>query len=239
MQSYTNSRGRGRNDEDDEDEKTGFPFLDMQKKPYRQFEQTFTCQHIHFYLSEAIADPSSYTDMIYRISCAGPADLVFIHLNTPGGQLDTGVQIINAMQNSQAKIITVLEGMAHSLGTMIFLAGDEMVVNDNCLMMFHNFNGGLIGKGNEMTSQLDATVKWFASLAKTIYLPFLSEVEFERIARGEDLWMQSPEIRTRLENMVKVLQEQAESDEKAAQEEEEREEAPVEKVRRTRKKKQS
>lgn len=197
----------------DEDEKMGFPFLDLNKKPYRQYDQTFTCQHVHFYLSEEIRDPTGYTDMIYRISAASPADTVFIHLNTPGGQLDTGVQIINAMQNSQAKIVTILESMAYSLGTLIFLAGDEMVVNENCMMMFHNFNGGLIGKGNELTSQLDATVKWFGSLAKNIYIPFLTESEFERIARGEDLWMQSPEIRVRLENMVKEMQRIADQEE--------------------------
>jgi ATP-dependent Clp protease protease subunit len=160
--------------------------------------------------------------MIYRISAASAADTIFIHLNTPGGQLDTGVQIINAMQNSQGKIVTILEGMAYSLGTLIFLAGDEMVVNDHCMMMFHNFNSGLIGKGNELTSQLDATVKWFAALAKNIYIPFLSEPEFERIVRGEDLWMHSQEIRTRLENMVKSMQQQAEREEKQVKAEEKR-----------------
>lgn len=205
-----------RNEEGEEDDKVGFPFFDMQKKPYRQYDQTFTCQHVHFYLSESIGEPGGYTDMIYRITAASPADTIFIHLNTPGGQLDTGVQIINAMQNSQAKIVTILESMAYSLGTLIFLAGDEMVVNDHCMMMFHNFNGGLIGKGNELTSQLEATITWFASLAKNIYIPFLSEPEFDRISRGEDLWMQSKEIRARLENMVKLMQDEADREEKEA-----------------------
>lgn len=215
---YTQAKSRSRQDDPNDDEKLGFPFMDLNKKPYRQYDQTFTCQHVHFYLSEEIKEPSNYTDMVYRISAANPADVIFIHLNTPGGQLDTGVQIINAMQNSQAKIITVLEGMAYSLGTLIFLAGDEMIVNDHCMMMFHNFNGGLIGKGNELTSQLDATVKWFASLAKNVYTPFLTVDEFERIVRGEDLWMQSPEIRVRLEKMVQLMQQEAEAEEIAEQE---------------------
>jgi ATP-dependent Clp protease protease subunit len=220
-QANSNTTNR-RNDEGEDEEKQPFPFFDMQKKPYRQYDQTFTCQHVHFYLSEGIGEPNNYTDMIYRISAASAADTIFIHLNTPGGQLDTGVQIINAMQNSQGKIVTILEGMAYSLGTLIFLAGDEMVVNDHCMMMFHNFNSGLIGKGNELTSQLDATVKWFAALAKNIYIPFLSEPEFERIVRGEDLWMHSQEIRTRLENMVKSMQQQAEREEKQVKAEEKR-----------------
>jgi ATP-dependent protease ClpP protease subunit len=142
--------------------------------------------------------------MIHKISAATSADTIFVHLNTPGGQLDTGVQLINAMQNSPAKVVTILESLAYSLGTLIFLAGDEMIVNDHCLIMFHNFKGGVIGKGNELTSQLEATIKWFSALAKKIYIPFLTEDEFARITRGEDLWMQSAEIRKRLDRMIKV-----------------------------------
>lgn len=202
----------GRNQDDDEDEvEIKFPFGDIDKKPYRQFDTSFSAHHTHFYLSKSVGEADGYVDMIHRISTAGPADTIFIHLNTPGGHIDTGVQIINAMQNSQAKVVTILEATAYSLGTLIFLAGDEMVVNDHCMMMFHNFNGGLVGKGNELVSELEATVSWFRSLAQDIYIPFLSQEEFERIARGEDMWMQTPEIRKRLEHMVAEMQKKADA----------------------------
>lgn len=180
------------------------PMLDagLGKKPYGFFESQYAVQHMHFYISQEIGEASEYVDMIHSILSAGEHDTIFIHLNCPGGNLDTGVQIINAMQNSPAHVIAVLEGTAYSMGTMIFLSADEMVVNDHCMMMFHNFNGGLVGKGNELTSQLNATVGWFASLAEDIYVPFLSPEEVERIKRGEDIWMQSPEIMKRLERIA-------------------------------------
>lgn len=192
-------------EDDDDDEKSPFPKF-LKRRPYQQYERTYTAQQIHFYLSEDIGDPCEYTDMVHRISYAEPSDVIYIHLNTNGGQLETGVQIINAMQNSQAKIVTVLESVAYSLGTLIFLAGDQMIVNDNCMMMFHNFRGGVIGKGNELTSQLEATVKWFSAFAKKIYVPFLTEDEFSRLLRGEDIWMHSPDIRKRLDKIVKLMQ---------------------------------
>jgi ATP-dependent protease ClpP protease subunit len=139
---------------------------------------------------------------------AGPGDTIYLHLNNSGGQLNTGVQIINAMQNSQARVVTILESLAHSLATLIFLAGDEMVVHDHCMMMFHNFRGGFGGKGQEVAAEIEATITWFVTLAQDMYIPFLSQDEFNRIIRGEDLWMQSPEIRERLEHMFKVLGEQ-------------------------------
>jgi len=193
-----------RGQEDDQDD-VKFPFSEIEKKPYKMYEQAQIAQHIHFYLSKEVGEPDAYTDMIYRITVAAPQDTVYIHLNSPGGQIDTGVQIINAMQNSQAKVVTILESTAYSLATLIFLSGDEMIVNDNCMMMFHNFNGGLVGKGNELVSELEATVKWFTSLAQDIYVPFLTVEEFAQITRGEDRWMQTPEIKVRLENMMQIL----------------------------------
>lgn len=202
-----------RNHEDDEidDKMGGLPLMMIDKKPYREFTQVYAANHIHYYISDVVGEPIDYVDMIHRIATAGPADVISIHLNTPGGVLDTGVQLINAMHNSQAKIVTSVEGSVKSLGTLIFLAGDEMIVNDNCMMMFHNFNGGLMGKGNELVSELEATIKWFATLARDIYIPFMTEDEFTRIARGEDMWMQSTEIRERLERVVQAQMDEAEA----------------------------
>jgi ATP-dependent protease ClpP protease subunit len=147
--------------------------------------------------------------MIQKIQVAGPEEIIYIHLNTPGGRLDTGVQIINAMQSSSAHIIVGIEANCHSLGTLIFLAADEFIVHDNCLMMIHNFSGGTFGKGNEQQSQLEAQIKWFNQLARNLYVPFLTEDEFGKIIKGEDLWLQSEEIRGRLEKMVKSLKGEA------------------------------
>lgn len=192
------------NNETPEDEDFAALF-NPKKKPYTQYDHVFTAKQVHVYISEEIIEPENYVDLIHTLNTADQNDVVYIHLNTNGGQLDTGVQIINAMQNSAASIITVLEGMAHSLGTLIFLSGDDMIVNDNCMMMFHNWRGGVVGKGNELTSELDATIKWFSSLAKRIYIPFLSEDEVKNIIRGEDIWMDSKEIKKRLAKIEKKM----------------------------------
>jgi ATP-dependent protease ClpP protease subunit len=181
------------------------------KKPYHHFESAISSTQIHFYLSQEIGQPYDYIDMMHRITTASPYDVIYIHLNTTGGRLDTGIQMINAMRNSPAKIITCLECNAFSLGTLIFLSGDEMIVNDNCMLMFHDYNGGTGGKGNEQVLQLAATNKWFTSLLKSVYVPFLTDDEVDRILRGEDIWMTSPEVKKRLNRMIKTLTENIET----------------------------
>lgn len=177
-------------------------------RPYQYFEQSLTSKAFFFYLSDIVEEPRQYVEMIHVIKMAQQSDVIYLVLNTGGGRLDTGIQIINAMRSSQAKVVAVLESEAHSLGTLLFLAADEFIVHDNCLMMFHNFSGGAVGKGNEIAAQVEATVKWFAKLARDLYHPFLEHDEIDRILKGEDLWMDSDEIRNRLDHMVKMLEQE-------------------------------
>jgi len=179
--------------------------IEVDDKPYQYYEQKIIRSVHHYYISSAIEGPELYVDMVHRISTAGPDELIYIHLNTPGGQLDTGVQIVNAMLSTAAHVTVGIEGNCFSLGTLIFLAADEFIVHDNCLMMIHNYSGGVFGKGNEQQSQLEAQIKWFNTLSKKLYVPFLSVAEFEKVMRGEDIWLQSNDIRERLEKMVKVV----------------------------------
>lgn len=190
--------------------------LPLDKKPYREFTEIVTAQVTHYYISESIGEPSEYVDIIHRLNTAAEGDVVYFHLNTPGGMLDTGVQMISAMKTTEAHVVTILEGSAFSLGTLIFLAGHEMIVHDHALMMFHNFSSGLCGKGNEMALELQATIEWFASLAQEYYVPFLTEDEVETIKRGQDKWMHAPEIRTRLDNMIAIQAAELEAQEAEA-----------------------
>lgn len=176
-------------------------------KPYEHYEQMLVSRIQHFYLSGCIDAPTSYINMIHKIHTAGPDETILIHLNTQGGDLATGLQLINAMKSSNAHVICSLEGEAYSLGSLIFLAADEFLIHDNSIMMIHNFSGGgMGGKGNEQQQQLAATIKWFNLLAHDYYLPFLSDTELNDILKGGDLWLQATDIRKRLIRMIKTKQ---------------------------------
>ena len=88
--------------------------------PFTYYEQALITRIHHFYISEDIGDPMFYTDMIHNIREGSVGDVIWLHLNTRGGNLTTGVQIINAMSLSAAKIVCSLEGEVHSLGTVSY-----------------------------------------------------------------------------------------------------------------------
>ena len=178
---------------------------EKEKAPYLFVEQTSVYKTYHYYLNQSIGSPDQYSEMVHQIMSANANDTVVIHLNTPGGRIDTGVQIINAMRFTQAHVITSLESTAYSLGTIIFLSGDEFVVHDHCSMMFHNYSGAVWGKGHEQQARVEGEAQWINALMREIYYPFLSKEEIEDVIRGNDVWMQTPEIRRRLNKMVRIL----------------------------------
>lgn len=182
---------------------------DKQPQRYKYYEQSSLSRSLIFYINDTIYEPKYYADMVHLIRTAGPRDVIYIHINTPGGCLSTGIQLINAIHSSQAKTITILEAEASSMGAILFLAGDEFVVHDNCIMMFHHYSGGTFGKGHEQLAQAKATVEWYAQLMKNICIPFLSLDEVDRVLKGEDIWLDSEHIKKRLVKMVEDLNKNA------------------------------
>ncbi len=185
------------------------PDTTEQPKIYEYFEQQVIRKVHHFYLTGFIGEAIQYTKMVHTIQQAGPDDAVHIHLNTEGGYLSTGIQIINAMKYSPAEIICSIEGEAHSLGSMIFLAADQFLVHDNSQMLIHNYTGGVYGKGKESVDELASTIKWFASLAQKYYVPFITDLELSNILNDKDMWLQDDDIRKRILKMLKIKRREA------------------------------
>jgi ATP-dependent protease ClpP protease subunit len=177
-----------------------------QIKPFEYFEQSVNQKIHHFYLSGAIDEPVHYVKMIHTIMSAPQQDTIYIHLNTPGGYLSTGIQLVNAMRASEATVVASLEGMAHSLGSLIFLAADQFIVHDNTTMMIHNFTSGIYGKGKEAEMEMHATLENFADIGAKYYIPFLTQKEFDSIVNDSDIWLHPEDVRDRLDKMVKAKQ---------------------------------
>lgn len=178
----------------------------QETKLFHIYEAQIVHHVYHIYLSHELQAPTHYADMIFQIATAGENDIVVMHLNTPGGNLNTGIQIINALRATNAHVVCSLEAEAHSMASLIFLAGDEFIVHDNAIMLLHNYSGGVRGKGHEMVASVEGTRKWFQDTAKKIYYPFLSQAEIQRMFKGEDIYLHSDDIAKRLKKVVAKLE---------------------------------
>ena len=183
--------------------------------PFRgliRYERQSPIRQISYYLCGEILEPQYYTEMFYTLRTASHSDLIYLHLNSSGGDFNTGLQIINNIIASEARVITILEARAYSMAALIFLAGDKLIVHDNCQLMFHIYSGYFSGKGNEQQAEVIAVGKWFEKVMARICIPFLTEAEIGRILKGADLWMDSDEISHRLMRMQRAQEKERRAD---------------------------
>lgn len=169
--------------------------------PFRgllRYEQQLPIRQISYYLCGDIVEPQYYTELFYTLRTAADADLIYLHINSAGGDFNTGLQIINNIVSSSARVVTTLEARAYSMAALIFLCGDELIIHDNCQLMFHTYSGSFSGKGNEQQAEVAAVGQWFEKVISRICSPFLSDAEIGKILHGSDVWMDSDEIRRRL-----------------------------------------
>lgn len=171
---------------------------------YSCFDQTLVETVRHIYISSEISSPVHYQGMINMIQTAPPNSTIVLHLNSPGGDLDTCVQIISAMQITMANVVCSIEGIAASAAGFIFLAGDSFVVSDFGVLMLHNYSSLMYGKGHEQRAYLDAMDKQTRALFDKILYPFLSNAEINRMKSGEDFYFQASDIRKRIDAVLKA-----------------------------------
>lgn len=168
----------------------------------RCFKQTIPLNIYHFYISDVIEDHAPFYELLNTLKTAEAHDRIIIYLNCPGGALYVAIQIVNAIQTSQATVITCLDGQVCSAATLIFLVGHEYIVNKHGSFMIHNYSEGVFGKGNEIISRVKHATDWFEKLTFDIYGNFLTKEEIQGVLQGKDLWLDSDEVLERLQKNI-------------------------------------
>lgn len=89
---------------------------------------------------------------------------VTIFLNSPGGNVIEGLEIYNLLRASGRNITTVLTGMAASMGSILFLAGDKRIAMSGTLFMIHKPSGIAWGDADDFRKEADLLDKMQGSL---------------------------------------------------------------------------
>ena len=76
-----------------------------------------------------------------------------LYINTPGGDLDMCLALIDIMEASQTPIYTYNIGMCASAGLFIFLAGSKRFTLKNGQFLYHSGSGGASGTYEQAQAQ--------------------------------------------------------------------------------------
>lgn len=99
------------------------------------------------------SDVSSYT--LSKELQELDVDTINVHINSYGGEVAEGLAIYNMLHNHKAKIRTYDDGFACSIASVIFMAGDERIMNNASMLMIHNAWTFTSGNSKELRKVAD------------------------------------------------------------------------------------
>ena len=99
------------------------------------------------------SDVSSYT--LSKELQGLDVDVINVHINSYGGEVAEGLAIYNMLKNHKAKVNTICDGFACSIAAVIFMAGDERIMNNASLLIVHNAWTHTAGDAKELRKTAD------------------------------------------------------------------------------------
>ena len=87
------------------------------------------------------------------------SETIHLHLNTPGGLVFDGMAVYNALLSHPARVVTHIEGIAASMGSVIALAGNEVRIAKTAFVMIHDPWSIVIGSAEDLLKEAEVLEK--------------------------------------------------------------------------------
>lgn len=111
--------------------------------------------------AEESNDAKAFSEEVGAIT----SDFLTVRINSYGGSVSDGLAIFNAITRHNAKVTTEIVGVAYSIASLIAMAGDEVVMAENTLLMIHAPWGHIAGNAVELREHADVLDKYADAMA--------------------------------------------------------------------------
>ena len=161
----------------------------MKNRKYFQLTQNEENADLYIFgdiVEEAFLDseisPNSIIAQLEGLECEN----LNVYINSYGGSVSAGLSIYNQLKRHRAKVTTYCEGFACSIASVIFMAGDDRVMNSGSVLMIHNPWTVAAGNSKDLRKEADALDK-IAQASINIYMEKfnLSEEELKELLDNE------------------------------------------------------
>lgn len=121
------------------------------------------------------SDVSSYT-LARELQSLQNVDHIRVFINSYGGEVAEATAIYNQLRDNPAKVTTICNGFACSAASVIFMAGDERLMNRASRLMIHNAMTG--ARGN--AAQLRKAAEDLESINELSITAYMDKVNISR-----------------------------------------------------------
>jgi len=163
---------------------------DLSSKEFKVYSKVTSMQH-EVELSDSIdADSTKYRDLInFLESDVSEADVVNLKLSNFGGACHSGIKLAHAIKNCRGTTITHVVGPCYSMGAILALTTDGIIMYPKSFLMFHNYSSEQSGKGAELLSSVEQYKEHFRGILEYFCYPFLTTKEIGHIVSDHDKYV--------------------------------------------------
>lgn len=140
-------------------------------------------------IKKEIDDSEEYHELMSIIRQASPHDIVEVYIETEGGLLDVGLQLIDELNRCPAQKYCFVSSGVASMGTMIVLGVEWDMVDISPLSTFHfhSVSYGSVGKHQDLVEKVAHTANLTSKLYDRFYKGILDDDQLKNITehKGE------------------------------------------------------
>ena len=163
-----------------------------------------TNDYLVFISSCILSESIYYSELITLLRTLPSSSKVCIHISSPGGSLNTGAMIANAIKSSKATVYTHAIGIVASAAALVWSYGKIRSIADGSVIMFHMSSHGDVGNSRGIQVRAENIVRYVKEVAidPLVEEGLLTPDEAEIIIdKRRDLWLDSAVINLRLEHI--------------------------------------
>ena len=122
---------------------------------------------------------------------------IHVRINSPGGDAFEGAAIYNALAKDPRRVVVHIEALAASAASLVAMAGDEIRMAQNSMLMIHGASGVTFGTAGDHRDTADVLAKIDQAMAKTYAAR--SGVEQDKVEEWmeAETWMNADEAADR------------------------------------------
>ncbi|TWT57247.1 ATP-dependent Clp protease proteolytic subunit 1 [Thalassoglobus neptunius] len=95
-------------------------------------------------------DPNTLEYLVQQLRQAPRFDRIVVRINNAGGNPQEAVAMFHELRRHGVKVTTIVEGMAFSAASLLFMAGDERLMNRGAMLMIHQPSIAIRGTASEL-----------------------------------------------------------------------------------------
>lgn len=92
-------------------------------------------------------------------------DRINLHINSPGGYVNDGLAMFNAIQQHAAEVVAYVGSQASSAASFVAMAANKVVIAKNAKMMIHDAQGFGLGNASDFRALADMLEEESANIA--------------------------------------------------------------------------